>query len=74
MIWVALGSVALVTVCFVEWWTARYLASDPTPRREPCSLDCRDGVPDENCTGSRHLTREEVEFIQSLDGQLGIKP
>lgn len=67
MIWQALLIVLVALVLVMEWLSSRPI--EPT-----CSLDCRDGVPDENCTGRKHLTREDIENLNALDGQLGIKP
>lgn len=65
--WQILLIVLVALVLVMEW-----RSSAPVEPRH--SLDCLDGVADENCSHRAHLTREEVEFIQSLDGQLGIKP
>lgn len=66
MIYLAFLLTVVALICLVEVLTAG------PPKPEPHSLDCRDGIADPNCYGRSHLTREEVELLNSLDGQLGI--
>lgn len=69
MSWPLVAAVVLIVglVLFMEIRSAR-----PVEPRH--SLDCMDNVPDENCLHRAHLTREEIETLNSLDGQIGIKP
>lgn len=69
MNWPLIAAVVVVVglVLFMEIRSAR-------PVEPVHSLDCRDGVADENCLHRAHLTREEIETLNSLDNQIGFKP